>query len=66
MLEPSQKQIIYAEKIAEACNIDLPKEFTSYAYWKFIDDNQFNYNIAKAAMLDESDYDMLPDPGYFC
>ena len=64
--EPSQKQIIFVEKIANACNIELPKEFTGYAYWKFINDNQFKYNIAKAAMLDDDDYMMLPDEGYFC
>jgi len=64
--QPSKKQIIFAEKIADACNIKLPKEFTSYAYWKFINDNQWNYNIAKASMLDSDDYEMLPDEGYFC
>ena len=66
MSEPTQKQILYAEKIADACGIDMPKEFTRRAYWKFINDNQGNFAIARASWLDEYDYLMLPDEGYFC
>ena len=63
MKEPTNKQISFAEKIAWRCNKELPKEFTSKAYWQFINDNITEFNI-KA--IDEDDLDFLPDPGYFC
>ena len=41
---PSKKQIKFAKLIANTLRIDLPKEDTSYAYWKFINDNITEYN----------------------
>lgn len=63
MKEPTKRQISFAEKIACRCNKELPKEFTSKAYWQFINDNITEFNI-KA--IDEDDLDALPDFGYFC
>ena len=34
------KQIEYAKKISKKLQVDLPKENTAYAYWKFIHDNE--------------------------
>ena len=41
---PSKKQIKFAKLIANTLGINLPKENTSYAYWKFINDNITEYN----------------------
>jgi hypothetical protein len=37
--KPSDKQIQLAENISIRLRIDLPDEFTSYAYWKFINEH---------------------------
>lgn len=41
---PSKKQIKFAQLIANTLGINLPKEDTSYAYWKFINNNITEYN----------------------
>lgn len=61
MKEPTNKQISFAEKIAWRCNKELPKEFTSKAYWQFIKDNITKYECT----FDVNDYnDGIVDPTY--
>lgn len=64
--EPSKKQKDFAEAISHLCDIPIPKEFTSYAYWKFINDNVSKYRAEVYSRLDETDDEMLPEAGYFC
>ena len=64
--EPTEKQVIYAERVAKALGLDLPKEYTRSAYWKFINDNWGRYEHHKVSLMNESDYDCLPGEGYFC
>lgn len=42
---PSDKQLNYANKIAQALNIDLPKARTKTAYQKFISENQERFSL---------------------
>lgn len=42
-MEPTEKQINYAGKIAKTLGIDLPKEFTKTAYWNFINRNKAEF-----------------------
>ena len=41
---PTAKQVKYASIISETLSIKLPKEQTSYAYWKFIHDHEDKYH----------------------
>lgn len=46
---PSEKQIKLADKIAHTLDLEFPRgsfDFTSYAYWKFINENMENYKHA--------------------
>ncbi len=46
---PSEKQIKLADKIAYTLDLEFPRgsfDFTSYAYWKFINENMENYKHA--------------------
>lgn len=43
MTEPTQKQIDFAESIAEALDLELPAEFTKAAYSKFISEWKDDY-----------------------
>lgn len=46
MKVPSKKQIKLADKIALTLDLEFPvsdSDFTSYAYWKFINENMENY-----------------------
>lgn len=43
---PSKKQIKLADKIAYILDLDFPRgdfDFTSYAYWRFINENMERY-----------------------
>lgn len=43
MNEPTEKQIKFAKEIANKLDLELPKETTKQAYWKFINDNVSEY-----------------------
>lgn len=43
MNEPTEKQIKFAKEIADKLDLELPKENTKQAYWKFINDNVSEY-----------------------
>lgn len=46
---PSEKQIKLADKIAYTLDLEFPRgsfDFTSFAYWKFINENMENYKHA--------------------
>lgn len=46
---PSKKQIKLADEIAHTLDLEFPRgsfDFTSYAYWKFINENMENYKHA--------------------
>lgn len=46
MNAPSKKQIKLADKIAYTLDLEFPRgdfDFTSYAYWEFINENMGHY-----------------------
>lgn len=54
MKSPSNEQIKLADKIADILELDFPRgdfDFTSYAYWKFINENMEQYNQVCSEML---------------
>ena len=73
MNEPTEKQINYAEKIANTLHIELPKEFTKNAYWRFISDHktQFENTLYNnyTNVFDEGDPwspECVYDASWFC
>ncbi len=62
MKVPSRKQIKLADEIACTLGLDFPRgdfDFTSYAYWKFINENMENYKYAcKELSLNNFDDDI--------
>lgn len=65
MKKPSKKQIKFAEQIARTLNKELPKEKTSYIYWKFIKDNVDKYNEARNYDIYEEMSEVFPYD-WFC
>jgi hypothetical protein len=41
--EPTDRQVDYAEKIAATLNLDLPEDFSKYAYSEFISEWEDDY-----------------------
>ena len=53
MNKPTDKQIELARKIADRLEIELPKESTKSAYWKFINDNILESKVKEAIVIAE-------------
>lgn len=54
MKSPSNEQIKLADKIADILELDFPRgdfDFTSYSYWKFINENIEQYNQVCSEMI---------------
>lgn len=69
MREPTDKQISFAEKIARTLHKELPKEFSSKAYWEFINDNKEKYEDVMFAIGVNATpewFSYAVDEGYFC
>lgn len=63
MNKPTDKQIELARKIADRLEIELPKEPTKSAYWKFINDNISEYKIQEAIIIAEISVGDYSDEG---
>lgn len=59
MKSPTEKQINYANKIANRFNLTLPKEKTSYTYYHFI--NNYHEEYQKSLRNDWNTWD-IDDP----
>lgn len=63
MNKPTDKQIELARKIADRLEIELPKESTKSAYWKFINDNISEYKAKEAIIIAEVSAGDFSDAG---
>lgn len=69
MKEPTDKQIKFATIISEVLEIDLPEDYTSFAYWEFINKHKTEYDEIMSARRDNRMpdwYAYAVDEGYFC
>ena len=62
MNKPTEKQIKFAKEIANKLDLELPKENTKQAYWKFINDNVSEYRtrmLCVKYMCEEEELDLI-------